>query len=370
MGGERTLISSTAFVDLDKDGDLDMILGGAKYTYGFDNDTTYSSLKFYENSGTKTSPEFTLEANDIFAGISTYYIAAPAFTDLDKDGDLDLFITDYYGKITFFENTGDAQNPAFGNKEEDPFGLAFDGYKYSKLVFADIDNDGDDDGFYNKYGKLVFFQNEFADGQASFQDKGEIFNLKLPDILDDEVIFHNVADLDQDGDYDLWAFSYYNSKYYYFENIGTPSSPNFAEVDSSSINIFLSPLDNDGDEAYLMFPTFADLDNDGDQDLMFGSYYGSLYYYENTDTADMVIGIEGNFSAKINLYPNPTHNLLFIDTDVNIKQIEVYNTLGKSVINSFNSESSVSLKDLSAGTYFIKLTNVTDEQIIKKVQKF
>ncbi|HEY5720972.1 MAG TPA: FG-GAP-like repeat-containing protein [Allosphingosinicella sp.] len=81
-----------AFVDLDGDGDLDLVLGGV-----------YGDLRAFANDeGSFT--ELT-GADNPFDGIFTGYFSAPAFVDLDGDGDLDLVSGNYYGTLLSFERT-------------------------------------------------------------------------------------------------------------------------------------------------------------------------------------------------------------------------------------------------------------------------
>lgn len=79
-----------AFMDLDADGDLDMLLGsfGLPAEEGF-----YGSLWMYENTGTAAAPSFLFKTSDYldlrannFLGIS------PQFIDFNRDGNTDLLL--------------------------------------------------------------------------------------------------------------------------------------------------------------------------------------------------------------------------------------------------------------------------------------
>ena len=80
-----------AFADLDGDGDLDLVLGDG-----------YGIRAFINDGGTFTP---LAGADDPFCGIDVGYFATPALADIDGDGDLDLVVGNYTGRLTTFENT-------------------------------------------------------------------------------------------------------------------------------------------------------------------------------------------------------------------------------------------------------------------------
>lgn len=87
-------------------------------------------------------------------------------------------------------------------------------------------------------------------------------------------------------------------------------------------------------------------------------------YQNNTASIDDV------FSSKFTVYPNPSSGIINIKTDQKINKIEIYSTLGKRVFVKNNSNSSVNIKNLKAGIYFLKIFSemkvATKKIIIKK----
>jgi hypothetical protein len=91
------------FVDLDRDGDYDLIIGGLS-----------GSLMYYENTGSPSSPSW--NRNDaILAGLSVDQDAAPGFADMDGDGKPDAIIGEYNGNFSYYRNqlpvSVEASNP-------------------------------------------------------------------------------------------------------------------------------------------------------------------------------------------------------------------------------------------------------------------
>lgn len=82
-----------AFGDLDKDGDLDMIVGAISgYFHEF------------ENIGTASNAQYSLKTA-ILTNTDVGANAAPYLYDIDNNGTLDLFVGNEQGKVYFFKNT-------------------------------------------------------------------------------------------------------------------------------------------------------------------------------------------------------------------------------------------------------------------------
>lgn len=91
------------------------------------------------------------------------------------------------------------------------------------------------------------------------------------------------VDIDGDGDFDLCQADYIASSYIirYWENTGTAASATFVERTGAA-----NPFDGISNEYQL---SFVDIDNDGDQDCFAASYYDynnrTISFYENTGTS-------------------------------------------------------------------------------------
>uniref|UniRef100_UPI0034DE0E95 FG-GAP-like repeat-containing protein n=1 Tax=Candidatus Thiodubiliella endoseptemdiera TaxID=2738886 RepID=UPI0034DE0E95 len=153
---------STPLADIDGDGDLDLVVGEGNRT-----------LKYYQNTGTTSNPAYEAKTGDDnpFNGIDVGYYSTPTLADIDGDGDLDLVVSEVYGTLKYYQNTGTTSNPAYEAKTGDsnPFNGIDVGYS-SRPALADIDGDGDLDLVAGKNdGTLKYYYNQqpsSVDGQA------------------------------------------------------------------------------------------------------------------------------------------------------------------------------------------------------------
>jgi hypothetical protein len=140
------LQSAPAFVDIDADNDQDLFVGNLD-----------GSLALLRNTGTATSPAFLLEDSGFVSGTGSL-VLAPVFADIDDDNDLDLFVGHFAGKIEFHRNVGTPASPLFA-RELWAFDTLTVGF-YAAPAFFDIDADGDDDLFVGKSaGTISFYRN-------------------------------------------------------------------------------------------------------------------------------------------------------------------------------------------------------------------
>lgn len=281
-------LASPAFIDIDSDGDFDLLVGNdIGYTY------------FFRNTGTTSAPQFEQQTGvsnpfDGITGSRTKYgtqgPALPAFADIDNDSDLDLVIGSSYlydnkysyaPAIQVFTNTG-------GNFEPGNSGTLGDlnyGARRS-LTFVDLDGDSDADllaGSQN--GSIQAFLNEggsFVEQYGTWNPTSHTGNPMHGTYLTGN-LWMNLADLDDDGDLDIFVgtgnnFSsvQYSEPISFFENTG-----DFVLERRTGLNI--SPFDG-VDVTRHATPTFTDIDGDGDLDAVLGGKYTlELRLYRNID---------------------------------------------------------------------------------------
>jgi hypothetical protein len=141
-------LGNVELVDLDDDGDLDLLYGD----YNAD-------IRYFENTGSATAPAFTDRGFNPMGLVARSDLAAPAGADLDDDADQDLMIGDGWSHFYYQENTGTATAPTFGTPRLDPFGLTPTVSYYVFPAFVDIDGDGDEDLYVGDYDDIRFYEN-------------------------------------------------------------------------------------------------------------------------------------------------------------------------------------------------------------------
>jgi hypothetical protein len=147
--------SAVAFADLDGDGDLDALVG----------ESLGGTLQYFKNTGSATAPVFVQQfgGDNPFNGLTGPLVAQarPVFADLDDDGDQDAVVGNYEGKLFYFENTGTETAPVFvqQNGVDNPFN-GFQVFYRASATLGDIDGDGDLDAVVGDFnGALHYFEN-------------------------------------------------------------------------------------------------------------------------------------------------------------------------------------------------------------------
>jgi hypothetical protein len=260
-GVSETNRAQPAFVDLDGDGDRDMVIG------------LDGSLVWYRRSGAAASPSWTRVAGDPIGYGGGSSAVSPGVGDWDGDGDRDVIIGEHWGALRFFRNGGP---PAWSEQSyEFPFELAGN----SAPALADWDNDGDDDMLIGQvWGNLHKFTNIGTASAPNWRPDGILLTLPW---TNHPHAFPTLADIDGDNDEDLfigeggWPDPGMGGNIHFYRNQGTPSAPNWTLETGNFLNLDVGGWSR---------PVFADIDDDGDLDLFIGDEAGTLTFVQNTGT--------------------------------------------------------------------------------------
>jgi VCBS repeat protein/peptidase C13-like protein len=319
--------------DIDRDGDLDLLLGIAN-----------GCIAFYRNIGDSFTPSWNLETEDwtLQAGSGN---SRPALMDVDDDGDFDLFIGNSNGQISFYRNDAAPGADPLWNGQSDNY-MNIDVGSDASPYFSDINGDalmdlliGDASGnihYYKAYGipslvfytlissnyngislpgntapclkdiddngTLDFFIGSFSGSLEFYRNTGSV---AFPVWDSDTSLWRGLdvgsesspdfADLDNDGDLDMIIASFNkgffnNSGIRLFWNNGSPRLPDWVLADCNFA----------GNSSLNAAPRLVDIDNDGDQDLFVGDMTGNINYYRNDGTGELynfVRDVSGDINA-------------------------------------------------------------------------
>lgn len=234
-----------------------------------------------------------------------------SFADLDGDGDKDLLVSDFDGVFHYYQNTGDSLTPVFAQSIPNPFGISVIDYPNcacNTLVhkFVDIDNDGDQDLIALSWWASTYFYAENIGDSLSANFKP--FEKDLPwmpaNFNKETFVGIDFIDIDNDGDLDF--FTCEEEIFSFRENTGTAESPNFTST------LITNAFDINVSGGYL-FPSFVDIDDDGDFDLFLGGNKAELndfQFYENV----------GNDTLAV--FSNPQENPFYLsNSDIDVPSL-------------------------------------------------
>jgi len=163
-----------ASVDLDNDGDLDIISNNHFDPPVTSSDPEESLIYFHENIGTALNPNFKESVEigqDIFGDIHHNKITNISLGDMDNDGDSDVLVGSIDNDspdnpILYCENISSNTSFEFNETVVWPFRID-PTISFSMPIVVDIDLDGDQDVLDSSYGVLFFYENIKADSQET-----------------------------------------------------------------------------------------------------------------------------------------------------------------------------------------------------------
>jgi hypothetical protein len=208
-----------------------------------------------------------------------YNFTSPALVDIEGDGDFDIILGQGGSPMGFWQNAGNALQESF---QLSLGGLSLIGLQvinnaFTSPVFVDIDNDTDMD-------LILCAAFGGGSGMALYTNIGSTFSpyfqLAEDSLRDTQgnLIYgtqHDLADIDSDGDYDLFVGEWYTGRIHFYRNIGSQINYAFQLQDSYFSGV---------QAGYWSSPEFCDIDADGDLDMFVGNQYGYIWYYRNDGT--------------------------------------------------------------------------------------
>ncbi|NOX47857.1 MAG: VCBS repeat-containing protein, partial [Chlorobi bacterium] len=272
-------ITDVSVIDIDNDGYQDVLLASQ----------SENSIYWCKNDGSGNFYQANTISDSVFSAQLVYAI------DIDGDGNNDVVSGGWMGsKLAWYKNDGNG-NFGFQNLIDDDLG------KVGSVYAKDLDNDGDNDiiAIAREESLLAWYEN--INGGVFFEK-----HIITTSIDDGRSVYSD--DIDSDGDNDILSASFWDGKIAWYENDGNGSFGQqniISENTGHAERVFASDLDNDGDLDVLSAfysdqkvawnenlgngifgeqitiseiggrktVTAYDIDNDGDEDVLSNGYW-------------------------------------------------------------------------------------------------
>ncbi len=302
IGGE----SAPCFIDIDNDGDSDLIVGSANPTVSHYENRLQNGKRVLWNKSTNLFEFHKL--------VVTGNRASIAVGDLDADGDFDIIVGEKRRNLNYYENQGDVKHPNWVLKTEELIFMT--GVENSAPALGDLDGDGDLDLLVGeKEGQIIFVENVGTPQKAVWELKDKTY-FQI-DVGSNSVPY--LVDIDQDGDLDLLIGNHAGRVILYL-NKGTTSNPQFELESTRFANAKVSRNAT---------PALFDWNGDRFPDLIVGSQEGKLQLFMSPGKTDE---------------ENPT----WLADDNALFNFDMY-ALSHPLLHDFNADG---LKDLLVGNDF------------------
>ncbi len=360
--------------DYNKDGKPDLFIGseGYRQTDGL----LRSKISYYQNTGTLSSPAFTLQTSDFIGTFSQNFVgSAPAIGDIDNDGKSDLILGHTDGTLSYYKNMAASESvtPDWQLMElvlTDMNGDTINTGGSSAPAIYDLDKDGKPDLIIgNVYGTLEYYQN-VSTTAGSIRLK--LINTAVGNVRVDTNQFYGTYSTPFFGKVDTTGVDYLlvgsNSgniyKFTGFQTGDTAATYTMVNAQFSYIDSIHNWYNNyyagNASGVYQNIrtaPVVGDINGDGSYELLVGEEKGGVELYKlkvNTEHEPVI----ANEHGKVIVYPNPATDVLNVSWSGVLEsavQISVVNMEGQylftSSAQSSQNHTSISLSALPSGMY-------------------
>ena len=342
-----------AFADVNADGLTDLVVG----TYGFFSPQTTTNARLYLllNTGTTTNPQFTLSDND-WLELSEFtpdnYDFAPAFGDIDGDGDQDLLVGHNDGGFFCYRNSA---GPGISMNLARDFNPMWQTMDVVGLVATPTFLDFTGDGLLDivageRNGNLNLFTNLGTATNPVYPATPTIQKLGFVDTrLFGEAVGFSTPAFIQTPTGPLLIVGSNSGQLEAYQNFNLTDT--FDLVD---------PMWGNVDEGSRTHPAFADLDHDGILEMVVGNLRGGLSLFKTTlaDCSTVAAQQPAAPEPSVQISPNPAHDWLRISIQpASAMRWRALNALGQVVTRGETATSpiNISTKDWKSGIYFIEI---------------
>jgi len=285
-------ISELEPIDVDNDGDNDILFFGSSLGQGF--------IAWLDNLG---GGNFDTTLHVVYNLPTTSNVDFSKFIDYNNDGNVDILFDGISTGLFMIENLGGG---VFDTTIQYVFSAGLD--INPPYLYIDIDNDNDFD--------VVGEKNTGINGLVWVENILGNIGTTLNNITtgNNPLWFspNKIGDVDDDGDLDLYGCN--TTNLYWYENLGNSMFSSMHMIDSNL--------------AYSQHETLKDIDGDGDNDLIVSSFISNahvLTMYEKSSS--------GNFMAPVTIsVPVNLDVLDFFDADQDGDQDALFDFSGNSII--------------------------------------
>ena len=335
----KAAFGDISFADVDNDGDQDVFINGA-----ISRNEIYAKLYFNDGKG-----NFKEAQNTPFAPIA----GASAFSDVDNDGDLDVLLAG--GPVAGGTRLAKLySNDGKGAFTEVPNTL-FTGLASCDVAFSDVDGNGYEDVLISGH------TNSYVGSTKLYLNEGGVFKtaatgMPFKNLASSKVAF---ADLDADGDEDV-LISGVDNDFNHICNLFRNDAGKFALVENTPFlqigfgAIGISDVDGDGDQDILMTGALGN-------GIGVGLYFNE---FMTTSTTEFSISNPQSAFEPFFIYPFSA-NQIQVRASSNINQtlyLSVFNVSGQKITNPEPKQADIGeqtflleLPDLSSGMYFLQI---------------
>ncbi|MCL2246341.1 MAG: T9SS type A sorting domain-containing protein [Lentimicrobiaceae bacterium] len=369
--------------DWNGDGLLDLFVANygsfdsATHQHGVLKSCYSSSIAYYKNIGTKSSPKFEWITSDFGNLKSSGSLALyPTFADLTGDGKIDLLCGKSDGTLLFFENTASMGDlPQFKPVVTNYQNIKVDAFSAPQLF--DMDNDGSLDLVLgNRRGILSYYKNTGTTNNPNFQLITS--NLGNVDVRDPDLSYFG---------YSTPHFFRYNHEtmllcgseqgnLFLFSNIDNNLSGTFTCLEK--ITETIQNKAHRMNEGIRIAAAVADLNSDNKPDIIVGNWCGGISFFNGSEPPEVKI-VEPKTQNFI-VYPNPTtgelrianYELRITNYELGIAnyefetgtlsevEVEIFDIYGRKLSShssplTSHSSSLINISHLPAGVYLLRI---------------